>query len=79
MEIRELIAQTIQGYYGDKLEYPLVEKILNLPVSEERMCDMCKGTGLGRCDHNCNADCDDCNGTGKQTKTLKQLIEETQK
>ena len=49
------------------------EKARNLPVSEERMCDECDGGW-----HKFINPCPKCNGTGKLSKTLKQLIEEAQ-
>ena len=54
---------------------------LNLPVSEGD-CDNCDGIGsLLDCtyaDSNTSPPCPKCNGTGKLSKPLKPLIEETQ-
>ena len=64
----------------------IARQILNLPVSEERVCSNCRGVGwktifeiAGNSGTAYNKDCLDCNGTGKlPPQTLKQLIEEAQ-
>ena len=77
MDIKERMARTIQEYYGDKLEYPLVDKILDLPVSEEGKCQYPDHDGMKKCHFQ---GCPKCNGTGIiPPKTLKQLIEEARK
>ena len=60
--------------------YELADQILNLPVGEERVCDMCKGRGKdygeGGFDSDF-ADCPNCNGTGKQPiKTVGEILDE---
>lgn len=43
----------------------------NTPIPiEGGVCPRCKGSGWGQFNHNRNAHCDDCKGTGKLDKTI---------
>jgi len=51
-------------------------QILDTPITKERVCDECNGSGRGLFPHNRKADCDTCNGTGKLPRlTIRDAIE----
>ena len=52
-----------------------VNQILDITI-EVGKCPKCKGTGWGQFYFNRQAHCDDCNGKGRATKTIREILEE---
>jgi len=74
-----VLAARTEGIVGGKTKWLAkgdTDDILDIPITE-CVCTECKGKGkLYTTSYDFQYDCPACNGTGKKSKTIRNLIEE---